>query len=68
MIASVVLMPTVNVDGTSMRMFCCDSAFLSGMPMVIGVRLRKACCWITGQTMAPPPCRHLADWPRPTAP
>ena len=40
MIAGSVLMPTVKVLGTLMRMFCSDSAFCSGMLMVMGVRLR----------------------------
>ena len=39
MIAGSVLMPTVKVLGTLMRMFCSDSAFSSGMAIVIGVRL-----------------------------
>ena len=39
MIAGSVLMPTVKVLGTLMRMFCSDRAFCSGMLMVIGVRL-----------------------------
>ena len=34
-------MPTVNVDGTSMRMFCRDSASRNGMSIVIGVRSRN---------------------------
>jgi len=37
-----VLMPTVKVLGTLMRMFCSDRARWRGMPMVMGVRLIKA--------------------------
>ncbi len=33
------LMPTVKVLGTLMRMFWSDSAFWSGMLIVMGVRL-----------------------------
>jgi hypothetical protein len=32
-----VLTPTVKVLGTLIRMFCSESAFCSGMPIVIGV-------------------------------
>ena len=39
MMASSVLTPTVNVLGTLMRMFCSDSALVSGMGIVSGVRL-----------------------------
>ena len=39
MMASSVAMPTVNVRGTLTRMFCSDSALVSGMLMVSGVRL-----------------------------
>jgi hypothetical protein len=39
MIASSVLTPTVNVEGTFTRMFCSDNAFVSGMGIVSGVRL-----------------------------
>jgi len=35
MISATVLTPTVNVLGTLMRMFCNDSAFSSGMLIVI---------------------------------
>ena len=42
MIAGSVLMPTVNVLGTLMRMFWKESAPCRGMLIVIGVRLRYA--------------------------
>ena len=40
MIPASVLTPTVNVLGTFTRMFCNERAFLSGMPIVSGVRPR----------------------------
>ena len=63
-----VLIPTVKVLGTLIRMFWSESAFWSGMLMVIGVRLRYAESWMSGQTRVPPPWMHLADWPSPTFP
>jgi hypothetical protein len=39
MIVSSVLMPTVKVLGTFTRMFCSDSALVSGIGIVSGVRL-----------------------------
>ena len=39
MMTSSVLTPTVNVLGTLTRMFCSDSALVSGIGIVSGVRL-----------------------------
>ena len=53
-------MPTVNLEGTSTRMFCFDSAFLRSTLIDIGVRSRNSTDWMTGQMNAAPPWMHFA--------
>ena len=68
MIAGLVLTPTVKVLGTFTRMFCMDSAFCSGMLMVMGVRLMYEKSLNTGMMKAPPPWTQREVWPSPTRP
>ena len=68
MISGWVLIPTVKVLGTLMRMFCKERAPCSGILIVIGVRLIYSCAWINGQTIAPPPCIQRLERPFSTLP
>ena len=52
--------PTVKRDGTSIRMFCLDSAFFKSTGMEIGVKSRYSYAWMTGMINAAPPWMHFA--------
>ena len=54
-----VLMPTVKVLGTLMRMFWRLRAFCRSTLMLMGVRSRYSAAWMMGQTKAAPPWMHL---------
>ena len=52
--AGSVEMPTVKIEGTSMRMFCFERAFFKSTEMDRGVRSIKAYFWKKGHTNAAP--------------
>ena len=54
-------MPTVKMDGTSMRMFCLESVFFRSTEIASGVRSMKVYFWKKGHTNAAPPWIHLAE-------
>ena len=53
--------PTVKMLGTSIRMFCLESALFKSTEMARGVKSMKVYFWKNGQTNAAPPCTHFAE-------
>ena len=58
--AGSVEMPTVKIEGTSIRMFCFDSALFKSTEMERGVKSRKVYDCIKGHINAAPPWIHFA--------
>ncbi len=58
--AGSVEIPTVKIEGTSIRIFCLDSALFKSTEMESGVRSRKVYDCTNGITSAAPPWIHFA--------